>query len=86
MYSNLENCYLWQIAEFLSSQGFSNYIEKVMSSGESNDNVLDKLIDAIWRGESPMSVFPSSHSDLMIITIPDPTDGVSGTLSNVIHK
>ncbi|XP_021857190.1 DENN domain and WD repeat-containing protein SCD1 isoform X2 [Spinacia oleracea] len=66
------------IAEFLSSQGFSNYIEKVMSSGESNDNVLDKLIDAIWRGESPMSVFPSSHSDLMIITIPDPTDGVSG--------
>uniref|UniRef100_A0A803NCD2 uDENN domain-containing protein n=1 Tax=Chenopodium quinoa TaxID=63459 RepID=A0A803NCD2_CHEQI len=66
------------VAEFLLSQGFSNHIEKVLSSGESNDNVLDKLIDAIGRGESLMSLYPSSHSDLIIITIPDPIDGVIG--------
>ncbi|XP_021736318.1 DENN domain and WD repeat-containing protein SCD1-like isoform X2 [Chenopodium quinoa] len=66
------------VAEFLLSQGFSNHIEKVLSSGESNDNVLDKLIDAIGRGESLMSVYPSSHSDLILITIPDPIDGVIG--------
>ncbi|XP_010677977.2 DENN domain and WD repeat-containing protein SCD1 isoform X1 [Beta vulgaris subsp. vulgaris] len=65
--------------QFLGSQGFSNYIGRVMSSGESNDDVLDKLIDAIGRGESPTSVFPSPLLDLTIVTIPDPTDGVLGT-------
>lgn len=55
-----------------------------MSSGESNDDVLDKLIDAIGRGESPTSVFPSPLLDLTIVTIPDPTDGVLGTLYTLI--
>ena len=82
----LENFYVWQLSQFLGSQGFSNYIGRTVSFGETNDNVLDMLIDAIRKGESPMSVIPSPGLESVIINIPDLTDGVLGNLSNLSHK
>ncbi|KAH9621135.1 hypothetical protein KSS87_023807 [Heliosperma pusillum] len=64
------------IRQFLGSQGFSNYIGRVVSDGDSNVNVLDKLIDATRTGQDLMSIFPSSASDPIIITIPDPTNRI----------
>ncbi|XP_057519264.1 DENN domain and WD repeat-containing protein SCD1-like [Amaranthus tricolor] len=64
------------LSQFLGSQGFSNYIGRTVSFGETNDNVLDMLIDAIRKGESPMSVIPSPGLESVIINIPDLTDGV----------
>lgn len=67
------------LTEFLGSQGFSNYIAKVRASGESDHTILDKLQEALGEGQSPMSIFPSRLSDSVIITIPDPTDGILDT-------
>ncbi|KAL9239022.1 hypothetical protein vseg_013381 [Gypsophila vaccaria] len=63
------------ISEFLSSQGFSNYVGRVVASND-NYNVLDKMIEATKSGQDLMSIFPSSVTDPVFITIPDPTNGI----------
>ena len=73
-------CILIQITQFLDSQGFLYYVERVLDSDENNYNLLDKLQDAIGRGENPMSILPSSLVEPEIITISDPGVGISGTL------
>lgn len=49
-----------------------------MGSDENNNNLLDKLQDAIGRGQNPISIFPSNAVVPEIITISDPDLGVSG--------
>ncbi|XP_022765895.1 DENN domain and WD repeat-containing protein SCD1-like isoform X2 [Durio zibethinus] len=65
------------IAQFLDSHGFLDYLERVIGSDENNNNLLDKLQDAIGRGQNPLSIFPSTLQP-EIITISDPDFGVSG--------
>ncbi|XP_074278770.1 DENN domain and WD repeat-containing protein SCD1-like isoform X2 [Silene latifolia] len=74
------------ISQFLGSQGFSNYIGRVVSGGDSDDNVLDKLIDATKNGHDLMSIFPSSVTDPIIITIPDPTNGIVDSSARYIYN
>jgi len=37
------------------------------------------LQEALGKGQSPMSLFPEQLPDPVIITIPDPSDGIMGT-------
>lgn len=70
-----------QISQFLDSQGFLDYLERGLGSDENNNNLLDKLQDAIGRGQNPLSVLPSLMAEAEIITISDPGVGISGIFS-----
>lgn len=70
------------IAQFLDSHGFLDYLDRGLGSGENinnNNNLLDKLQDAIGRGQNPTSILPSSLVEPEIITISDPDVGISGS-------
>lgn len=67
------------ISQFLDSQGFLDYLERGLGSEENNNNLLDKLQDAIGRGQNPLSVLPSLMAEPEIITISDPGVGISGS-------
>ena len=67
------------ITQFLDSHGFLDYAERGLGSDENNNNLLDKLQDAIGRGQNPMSILPSSLVEPEIITILDPGVGISGS-------
>ncbi|KDO41981.1 hypothetical protein CISIN_1g0010392mg, partial [Citrus sinensis] len=66
------------ITQFLDSQGFLDYLERGLGSDENNSNLLDKLQDAIGRGQNPTSILPSSSAEPEVITISDPDIGTSG--------
>lgn len=66
------------IAQFLDSHGFLDYVERGMGSDENNNNLLEKLQDAIGRGQNPISIFPSNVVEPEIITISDPGGKISG--------
>jgi hypothetical protein len=70
-----------QIAQFLESHGFLDYLERGVGFDENNNTVLDKLQDAIGRGENPMSVFPSSAVEPEILTVSDSAVGISGKIN-----
>ncbi|GAY53448.1 hypothetical protein CUMW_149310, partial [Citrus unshiu] len=67
------------ITQFLDSQGFLDYLERGLGSDENNSNLLDKLQDAIGRGQNPTSILPSSSAEPEVITISDPDIGTSGS-------
>ncbi|KAL4284807.1 hypothetical protein GQ457_16G024760 [Hibiscus cannabinus] len=67
------------IAQFLDSHGFLDYLESGLGSDKNNDNLLDKLQDALGRGQNPFSILPSSSAEPEIVTISDQDVGVSGT-------
>ncbi|KAH1089880.1 hypothetical protein J1N35_017137 [Gossypium stocksii] len=67
------------IAQFLDSHGFLDYLESGLGSDENNDNLLDKLQDALGRGQNPLSILPSILEEPEIVTISDPDVGVSGS-------
>ncbi|EEF50636.1 F-box and wd40 domain protein, putative [Ricinus communis] len=66
------------IAQFLDSHGFLDYLERGVGSDENNFNLLEKLQDAIGRGQNPISILPSSLIEPEIITISDQNVGTSG--------
>ncbi|KAL3512265.1 hypothetical protein ACH5RR_024982 [Cinchona calisaya] len=66
------------ISQFLDSQGFLDYLERGLGSDESNNNLLDKLQDAIGRGQNPLSILLSVFEEPEIVTISDPYAGTSG--------
>lgn len=68
----------FQITQFLDSHGFLDYLERGLGSGENQNYLLDKLQDAIGRGQNPISILPSSLVEPEIITISDPDVGLSG--------
>lgn len=70
---------LQQITQFLDSQGFLDYLERGLGSDENNNNLLDKLQDAIGRGQNPLSILPSALAEPEIVTISDSGAGLSGT-------
>ncbi|XP_015584441.1 DENN domain and WD repeat-containing protein SCD1 isoform X1 [Ricinus communis] len=67
------------IAQFLDSHGFLDYLERGVGSDENNFNLLEKLQDAIGRGQNPISILPSSLIEPEIITISDQNVGTSGS-------
>lgn len=67
------------IAQFLESQGFIDYLERGIGSDAKANNLLDKLQDAMGRGQNPMSIFPVLSSEPEIITISDAGVGISGS-------
>ncbi|XP_044476985.1 DENN domain and WD repeat-containing protein SCD1 isoform X2 [Mangifera indica] len=67
------------ITQFLDSLGFLDFVERGFGSEENNHNLLDKLQDAIGRGQNPMSILPPSSVDPEIITISDSDSGLSGS-------
>ncbi|KAL6552573.1 Scytalone dehydratase [Orobanche hederae] len=60
------------ISQFLDSQGFLDYLERGLGSEENGNNLLDKLQDAIGRGQNPFSILPSILTEPDILTISDP--------------
>lgn len=56
-------------------------MERGLGSGENSSNLVDKLQDAIGRGQNPLSILPSASAEPEIITISDPGLGISGTFS-----
>ncbi|KAK1368043.1 hypothetical protein POM88_034135 [Heracleum sosnowskyi] len=68
-----------KITQFLESQGFLDYLERGLGSDESNNNLLDKLQDAIGRGQNPFSILPSDLEEPEIITISDSGVGILGS-------
>ena len=73
-----ETCSLLQITQFLETQGFLDFLERGIGSDENNDNLLDKLQDALGRGQDPMSILPAPLSDHEIITISDQVESAAG--------
>ncbi|CAK9147768.1 unnamed protein product [Ilex paraguariensis] len=67
------------ITQFFDSQGFLDYLERGLGSEENNNSLLDKLQDAIGRGQNPLSILPSLSTEPEIITISDPGVGMSGS-------
>ncbi|ERN00342.1 hypothetical protein AMTR_s00104p00054580 [Amborella trichopoda] len=67
------------IVQFLDSQGFIDYIERCYNSDDSVTNLLDKLQDALGRGQNPASILPSESIEPEIITIADPALGMAGS-------
>nr|XP_027125149.1 DENN domain and WD repeat-containing protein SCD1 [Coffea arabica] len=67
------------ISQFLDSQGFLDYLGRGVGFEESNINLLDKLQDAIGRGQSPLSILPSIMGEPEIVTISDYRAGSSGS-------
>lgn len=67
------------ITQFLDSQGFLDYLERGLGSEENGSNLLDKLQDAIGRGQNPLSILPSLSAEPEIVTISDPGMGISGS-------
>lgn len=67
-----------QIIQFLDSHGFLDYLERGIGSDENNSNLLDKLQDAIGRGQNPMLILSSDMVEPEIITISDADVGISG--------
>ncbi|KAL0431105.1 UNVERIFIED_CONTAM: DENN domain and WD repeat-containing protein SCD1, partial [Sesamum radiatum] len=67
------------ISQFLDSQGFLDYLERGLGSEENGNNLLDKLQDAIGRGQNPLSILPAMLREPEIITISDPGLGMSGS-------
>lgn len=67
------------IVQFLDSHGFLDYLDSGTGSDENTNNLLDKLQDAIGRGQNPMSIFPSNTAEPEIITISDPDYKISGS-------
>ncbi|OVA05014.1 DENN domain [Macleaya cordata] len=67
------------ITQFLDSNGFLDYLERGIGSDAKANNLLDKLQDAIGRGQNPMSILPSPLAEPEIITISDPGVGISGS-------
>lgn len=70
-----------QIMQFLDSQGFMDYLDRVVASTDNSNNLLDKLQDAIGRGQNPMSILPSSSGDPEILTIVDSDAAISGNFT-----
>ncbi|XP_010677974.2 DENN domain and WD repeat-containing protein SCD1 isoform X1 [Beta vulgaris subsp. vulgaris] len=64
------------IIQFLDTQGFLDFLERCSGSGDNYNNLLDKLQDAIGRGQDHMSILPSPVLDPEIITISDLGGGV----------
>ncbi|XP_057804973.1 DENN domain and WD repeat-containing protein SCD1-like [Salvia miltiorrhiza] len=67
------------ITQFLESQGFLDYLERGLGSQENGNNLLDKLQDAIGRGQNPMSIFSSLSIEPVIISIYGPDEGKPGS-------
>lgn len=67
------------VTQFLESQGFLDYLERGLGSSENGNNLLDKLQDAIGRGQNPLSVLLPASGEPEIITISDPGHGISGS-------
>ncbi|KAI3463765.1 hypothetical protein Pfo_020428 [Paulownia fortunei] len=67
------------ISQFLDSQGFLDYLERGLGSEENGKNLLDKIQDAIGRGQNPFSILPSNLTEPDIVTISDPGSGMSGS-------
>ncbi|KAL3640758.1 Scytalone dehydratase [Castilleja foliolosa] len=67
------------ISQFLDAQGFLDYLERGLGSEENGHNLLDKLQDAIGRGQNPFSILPSILTEPDIVTISDPGLGMSGS-------
>ncbi|KAL0318821.1 UNVERIFIED_CONTAM: DENN domain and WD repeat-containing protein SCD1, partial [Sesamum angustifolium] len=61
------------ITQFLDSQGFLDYLERGLGSEENGNNLLDKLQDAIDKGQNYTSILPSISIEPEIVTIHDPT-------------
>ncbi|KAK4779371.1 hypothetical protein SAY86_006899 [Trapa natans] len=67
------------ITQFLESLGFMDYLERGLGSDENGVNLLDRLQDAIGRGQNPTSILPSSLAEPEIVTISDSDGGTSGS-------
>lgn len=76
--------YLWnncfQLVQFLGSFAFLDYLERRLGSDENSTNLLEKLQDAVGRGQDAMSILPKSSMEPEIITIAEPEVEESGTL------
>lgn len=56
-----------------------DYVERRLTTDENDTNLLEKLQDAVGRGQDVMSILPKSSMEPEIITIADPEVEVSGT-------
>lgn len=79
------NVQLQQISQFLDTQGFLDYLERGLGSEGNGNNLLDKLQDAIGRGQNPSSILPSVSAEPDIVTISDPGLGIPGNLNNHLN-
>ncbi|CAN0909147.1 DENN domain and WD repeat-containing protein SCD1 [Linum grandiflorum] len=73
------------ISQFLDTHGFLDFLGRTGSLEESDNNLLDKLQDAIGRGQNPMSILPSSSTEPEFVTISDPNGGSSGSGAKYIY-
>ncbi|KAL0796979.1 hypothetical protein Bca101_068356 [Brassica carinata] len=60
------------LVQFLGSLAFFDYLGRRLGSDENSTNLLEKLQDAVGRGQDAMSILPKSSMEPEIITIADP--------------
>lgn len=73
------------ITQFLETQGFLDFLERGIGSDENNYNLLDKLQDALGRGQDPMSILPTPLSDHEIITMSDQGESMAVTGGRYVY-
>ncbi|KAI5083987.1 hypothetical protein GOP47_0000156 [Adiantum capillus-veneris] len=59
------------VDQFLSSQGFLEFLEKGYGSPNAGPNLMDKLQQAMSRGQNPSVVLPGPAAERNIVTISD---------------
>ncbi|MCO5590563.1 hypothetical protein L7F22_044534 [Adiantum nelumboides] len=57
--------------QFLSSQGFLEFLERGYGSSNAGSNLIDKLQQAMSRGQNPYVVLPGAAAERSIVTISD---------------
>ncbi|KAL2624334.1 hypothetical protein R1flu_008579 [Riccia fluitans] len=61
------------VAEFISSQGFIEFLERGYGCATAGPNLVDRIQEAMGRGQDPSICFPEPHGQPEILTVSDTT-------------
>ena len=75
-----------QIDQFLSSQGFHEFLEKGYGSSRTEENLMDKLQQAMSKGQNPSVILPDPASHPYILTISDNSSQEIGWSYRKMHS
>lgn len=65
----LNRTVLLQIDQFLDSPGFHEFLEKGYGSSRTEENLMDKLQQAMAKGQNPSVILPAPAASMEILMI-----------------
>ncbi|BBN12485.1 protein MpSCD [Marchantia polymorpha subsp. ruderalis] len=73
------------VAEFLSSQGFMEFLERGYGSAEAGPNLVDKIQEAMGRGQDPSMCLPEPHGQPEFFTVSDTSTQTPASRGRHVH-